>query len=200
MNIQKSTKDNRKERILSAGYRLFGRFGYAHTSMKQIAKEADVAQGLISYYFENKEGLLVAIVRERMIGKGIPNTMRQLSEVSNKDELLAKAYTYIVSLRRKHPEWFTMLLSLWLESRLQPKLAIELDAIYREMQAGVQEVLEQCGFTGEEDELHTYAAIIQAMVDGLTIRSSLNDDELSMLQGEGWKGIQWLLSGRMLGK
>ncbi|MBS7529998.1 TetR/AcrR family transcriptional regulator [Hazenella sp. IB182353] len=200
MNIQKSTKDNRKERILSAGYRLFGRFGYAHTSMKQIAKEADVAQGLISYYFENKEGLLVAIVRERMIGKGIPNTMRQLSEVSNKDELLAKAYTYIVSLRREHPEWFTMLLSLWLESRLQPKLAIELDAIYREMQAGVQEVLEQCGFTGKEDELHTYAAIIQAMVDGLTIRSSLNDDELSMLQGEGWKGIQWLLSGRMLGK
>src|SRR2546428_2242467 len=39
------------------------RQGYANTSMKDIAREAGIAQGLIHYYFGSKEDLLVAVVR-----------------------------------------------------------------------------------------------------------------------------------------
>src|SRR5947209_3266417 len=39
------------------------RKGYDATSMKDIAAEAGIAQGLIHYYFGSKEDLLVAVVR-----------------------------------------------------------------------------------------------------------------------------------------
>ncbi len=47
-----------RERILSAALCLFSAHGFDGTSIKEIARVADVAPGLIYHYFENKEDLL----------------------------------------------------------------------------------------------------------------------------------------------
>src|SRR5260370_26197849 len=54
--------DQTKERIVEAAYRTLVKRGYHETSMKDIASEAGVAPGLAHYYFETKEGLLVAAI------------------------------------------------------------------------------------------------------------------------------------------
>ena len=52
-----------QEKILDAAYAVIAREGYVKTSLRQIAQEAHVAVSQISYHYENKEGLLLAVVR-----------------------------------------------------------------------------------------------------------------------------------------
>jgi AcrR family transcriptional regulator len=53
------SKQNR-ERILEAALAVLSRNGYENTSIKDIAEEAGVAQGLIHYYFKSKQQLVVS--------------------------------------------------------------------------------------------------------------------------------------------
>jgi AcrR family transcriptional regulator len=51
-----------KETILDAAERLFSERGYEGTSMRSIAEEANVAQGLIHYHWKTKEQLFESII------------------------------------------------------------------------------------------------------------------------------------------
>ncbi len=53
------------DRILDAAEQIFADSGFDGAGMRQIAEQADVAQALIHYHFETKEGLLEAVVARR---------------------------------------------------------------------------------------------------------------------------------------
>ncbi|MEZ4900945.1 MAG: TetR/AcrR family transcriptional regulator [Spirosomataceae bacterium] len=55
---------DKKENILEAALQLFANEGYNATSTSTIAKQAKVSEGLIFRHFENKKGLLDAIMQE----------------------------------------------------------------------------------------------------------------------------------------
>lgn len=55
---------DKKERILAAALALFAREGYAATATSKIAKTAGVSEGLIFRHFENKQGLLDALMQK----------------------------------------------------------------------------------------------------------------------------------------
>ena len=54
----------KKEKILQAALELFAQEGFKSTSTSKVAKKAGVSEGLIFRHFENKEGLLAAIIKE----------------------------------------------------------------------------------------------------------------------------------------
>lgn len=56
-------ESSQQEKILDAAYTVMAREGYAQTSLRQIAAEAQVAVSQISYHYQNKEGLLLAVAR-----------------------------------------------------------------------------------------------------------------------------------------
>ena len=55
---------DKKDKILAAALELFANEGYNATSTSKIAKQAGVSEGLIFRHFENKKGLLDALVDE----------------------------------------------------------------------------------------------------------------------------------------
>lgn len=55
-----------REKLLDAALTLFAEHGYARTSVRMIAREAGVSQGLLYNYFESKHDLLRAIYRRGM--------------------------------------------------------------------------------------------------------------------------------------
>jgi AcrR family transcriptional regulator len=61
--MMEMNQQNQQEKILDAAYTVIAREGYVRTSLRQIAQEAQVAVSQISYHFENKEGLLLAVAR-----------------------------------------------------------------------------------------------------------------------------------------
>ncbi|MCL4641347.1 MAG: TetR/AcrR family transcriptional regulator [Olivibacter sp.] len=54
---------NRREKIMEAALLLFSVKGYADTSTKLIAKEANVSEALIFKHFENKDKLLFHLIK-----------------------------------------------------------------------------------------------------------------------------------------
>lgn len=51
-------RENSRDKILDAAFRLLSKKGYANVSMRDIAAEAQVALGLLTYHFRTKENLL----------------------------------------------------------------------------------------------------------------------------------------------
>ena len=51
-----------RDRILQAAFTVLSRQGYENASIKEIAEEAGVAQGLIHYYFKSKQLLVLAVL------------------------------------------------------------------------------------------------------------------------------------------
>ena len=54
-----------KDVILDAAERVFGRSGFAGSSMREISTEADVAQALLHYHFKCKDALYREVFRRR---------------------------------------------------------------------------------------------------------------------------------------
>ena len=57
--------EDRREQIIDAAMRVFAQKGFSRASNKDVAREAGITPGLIYYYFESKEALLMAIVETR---------------------------------------------------------------------------------------------------------------------------------------
>ncbi len=55
-----------REALLDAARHVFARSGFAASSLRQIAQEARVTPALTHYYFNDKAGLLSAVVEERV--------------------------------------------------------------------------------------------------------------------------------------
>jgi TetR/AcrR family transcriptional regulator, regulator of cefoperazone and chloramphenicol sensitivity len=69
MSVVRKRKRNRTAReraLLLAASRLFASRGYEATTTREIAALAGCAEGLIHRYFQNKAGLLVAIIRQQV--------------------------------------------------------------------------------------------------------------------------------------
>jgi AcrR family transcriptional regulator len=59
-------REDSRERILRAALLLFARQGYESTSIREIAREAKISQGLMYNYFAGKDDLLRAIFSRGM--------------------------------------------------------------------------------------------------------------------------------------
>jgi len=60
-------KNNEKyQRIIAAATRVFARKGFYQSKISEIAKEAQVADGTIYIYFENKDDILISLFEEQM--------------------------------------------------------------------------------------------------------------------------------------
>lgn len=83
---------DKQEHIIDIAEKLFARNGYNGTSVRDIAKEADVNIAMISYYFGSKEKLLAAVFSKRA-----SDIKLQIEEILSNDKLshLEKAYKLI---------------------------------------------------------------------------------------------------------
>ncbi len=60
---QRLEPDARRRQILECAIRLFGERPFAAVSTTEIAREAEVARGLINHYFGNKRDLYLEVIR-----------------------------------------------------------------------------------------------------------------------------------------
>jgi AcrR family transcriptional regulator len=60
-------KDARPDEILSAALEVFADRGFAVTKLEDVARRAGVTKGTIYLYFENKEALFKALIRQTIV-------------------------------------------------------------------------------------------------------------------------------------
>ncbi|MDO3409760.1 TetR/AcrR family transcriptional regulator [Saccharibacillus sp. CPCC 101409] len=192
---QKGNQEERRNAIIQAAFTLFGQGGYTRATMKDIAAKAGVAQGLIGYHFGTKEALLVEVVREWMINRGMKAAFAQLEPHTSPAELLQQALLHVVQFRKENPEWFTLLISLWTESVNNEKLARELSDLYKEMKSGMIRILDRLELPLNAEEKETLASLVQAVFDGLTLQAPALLSAEPISHERLARGIGWILGG-----
>ncbi len=132
----------RRSQIVRAAAAVLGRQGYAETSLKDVAREAGVAPGLLHYYFESKEELLleVVMVTERQM---VASWKAVVEAVDDPLERIVTGLDHAESRCAEQPEFFRMLIDLYTVSLSSPALRVRCAALRTHLMDEVEVELRQ---------------------------------------------------------
>lgn len=99
----------RKEQIINATKDRIVKKGLANLSLKDIAKEAGVSTGVIYHYFENKEDILLQVLREAF-KKSHLKVMETVESAPSPSEKLTRHLEQISASARDNPEFYLILM------------------------------------------------------------------------------------------
>src|ERR1700736_2615039 len=102
----------RRGQIVRAAAAVLGRQGYGATSLKDVAREAGVAPGLLHYYFESKQELLLEVVI-RMEREMIQDWQAAVADIADPLERIVAGLDHAAERRSTQPEFFRLLFDLY---------------------------------------------------------------------------------------
>ncbi len=85
---------SKRQLILKTAFELFVEKGFKATTTKEIAHKCGIAEGLIFYYFKDKNDLLKNLTREFSFIESVQNEMKELSGIEPVDALVKFAHLY----------------------------------------------------------------------------------------------------------
>jgi TetR/AcrR family fatty acid metabolism transcriptional regulator len=97
--ISKAEQNKRAKRkaIFRAAIEIFAKNGFHNTKMSDIAKEANVADGTIYLYYQNKDDLFIKVFKE-MVDEKLSEIMNEIDKENNALDKLRKFLSLHVKL------------------------------------------------------------------------------------------------------
>lgn len=162
----------RREQIVRATVRCLAREGYTRLTMKKVAREAGVSQGILHYYFADKRAILVATLEavsrdlDRRVGAAQSRTGR---DPAARLRALVRACLEVAVGR---PEFWVVFVEFWGEMMHDRRLREINAALYARMRRQIGAVVAhgiRAGVFRRVDVLRA-AAVILAVVDGISLQ------------------------------
>ena len=105
------------EKILTAAFDCISSKGYANVSLREIAEEAGVVLSQLNYYYKNKEGLFIEVLR-MMMQKYLQEVEAHIKTGISPKEKMMSLIKYFQVMLDENPKLFKLLydfagLSLW---------------------------------------------------------------------------------------
>jgi TetR/AcrR family transcriptional repressor of bet genes len=134
----------RRGQIVQAAAAVLARQGYGDTSLKDVAREAGVAPGLLHYYFESKQELLLEVV-VRMEREVISDWQAAVADIEDPIERIVAALDHAAERCSRRPEFFRLLFDLYNLGISSPALRVRCAEMWThfidEIEAEVRRVL-----------------------------------------------------------
>lgn len=121
-------KMSTSKKILQAAFGCLSTRGYANVSMRNIADEAGVSLGQVTYYYKNKESLFIGVIHMLM--------NKYLSELGNKvksaaeKQKLAVCVVFFKELIRDKPELLRLLIDFTAQAMWIPSFGKEVNKLF----------------------------------------------------------------------
>ncbi len=186
------TTMTKKEALLQAAKDLFGEYGYADTTFKKISERANVALGLLTHHYGNKERLFLAAgmdVLDNFI-MALSNAVENTS--TGKDAVLAYCKAYLDFTINPNSNWLVLV-------RCSPysdmKTTEDKEVIAKKFLV-VHDILEKCISRGIIDEtvrevdIHQTALVIVSTLVGVNRNNVLSTYRSDKLYDESLKFIE----------
>jgi TetR/AcrR family transcriptional repressor of bet genes len=168
---RKASRELRQQQLIEATIDCLARYGYAETTLADVAKVAGLSRGIVNFHFESKEKLLVATMqfmadeyaahwRAALIRAG-PRPADRLRALVEAD------WDRSVSSRRKLAAW----VAFWGETKARPTykaLCGARDEAYQRILVGI--MAELLAGTDREEAAEAIANGLDAMLEGLWLR------------------------------
>lgn len=156
-----------RERIIAAAHQVLAERGLEAASVKEIARQAGVAPGLVHYYFANKEELLSTVLREASARYTVE--MAQLAQ-SHPAEALAEAALRVPAERlASQPEWYRLRYELFALGLRHPGILPALADLLQSGRQGIAQVVQKAVEAPTFDSKDV-AAVLLACFDGLALQ------------------------------
>jgi len=160
-------RDNRA-RLIEAGYALISEKGIEATTVKEIARSADVSPGLFHYYFASKDELLLAVIYESW-ARFSQQLQQELQKLSLDRPFPDIAMLAIAAVSRSHPALFRLRYELYALGLRNPAFLPAVGEMLAKGRQGIMQAIQQQ--TGmDEARIQAIAPIIHACTDGLALQ------------------------------
>jgi AcrR family transcriptional regulator len=166
----KAIREESRLLILHTALILFTQFGYEKTSVRMIAREAGISQGLMYNYFDSKEALLKAIF---IHGKTkMQQSLSEIDQLSTATPNLEKIIRHSLSMVEQHQQFWQLFYSL----NMQP-VVLELFADEDiSWLSSIQQHLKHYFETTNSGNPDIQASMLYAIIDGIAQHYVRNPD------------------------
>ncbi|HEU0221409.1 MAG TPA: transcriptional regulator BetI [Paracoccaceae bacterium] len=174
---RKASKELRRQQLIEATIDCLAKFGYAETTLANVADLAGLSRGIVNFHFESKEKLLVATLQfmadeyaahwRAALKKAGPAPADRLRALVEAD------FDRNVSNRRKLAAW----VAFWGEAKSRPTykaLCGARDEAYQNTVTGL--FAELVAATGRPLSPEALAAGLDALLEGLWLRLMMGAD------------------------
>ena len=173
-------EEARRRQIVETAIRTIATRGYSQASLAEIARQAGISKGVISYHFEGKEDLVEEI---------LSRLLREPTEfikhrVDTSDRAMDRLRSYVTAnfeFMKTHRDNYVALVDLW-ESRASGsgnRFSVE---AYGPSRTYLSRILETGHQGGEFRELDhtTVASVIQAAIDGVMLQWVFDENAVDL--------------------
>ncbi|GAC1333170.1 MAG: TetR/AcrR family transcriptional regulator [Candidatus Dormibacteria bacterium] len=170
---QSSPPSDKVQRIVEAAASVMRREGYAGTSMKDIAREAGIAQGLIHYYFSSKDDLVMAVLRQACAEMLAETQAAFQSSTGGPLERITPTLAAARERSQHRPEMWRLFFELLPLSFNNPRLRAQFQEVYAKIVAGTLEMIEEVNRQVPVPlpvNAEYFARVITATIDGLAVQ------------------------------
>lgn len=157
--------------ILDATVQCLARYGFSGTTMDLIAEEAGVSKGTLTYYFKNKDDIIVRVA-SHVAARFHNDVRRSLEGLTDPRERLLRIVEEFWSGYTGRPELLRGYYDLWSQSFFQPALKEQVIAIYTDFRRMfLDELVALSPEAGADRErLLSDAVLIAGVVDGVAMQ------------------------------
>lgn len=160
--------DDMRAKIVEAAKEILGRDGYEKASIREIANEAGVARGLVHYYFETKEDLLLAVAERAASEFG--ERMASLRARLPPGALGAAAFDVHRERVTTDSAWYRLRYDLFALALRKPAFRDQVAALLRSARTGIRAGMSSNRTERGGDADEALAAILAACFDGLALQ------------------------------
>lgn len=157
--------------MIQAAYKVVGRKGYSSFTIRDIAVEAGLSTGLVHYYFQNKEDLLLSLFKD--MHRNVTTYLKaELEHAEGPEERLRVYLDQAFSLTDREGDYFYILFDFWSQIKHNErirKVNIRLFRSFREeLSVILQEGLDK-GVFADLDVAYTVTEIL-AVIQGVLVQ------------------------------
>ncbi len=182
MAPNKRVAPQRREQIVQATIQCLARDGYARLTMKTLAQEAGVSQGILHYYFADKAAILTAVLESVTADLNHRLEQAQQAHLETPKERLQAVIRTCLETARTCPELWQVFIQLWGEMMHDEHLSAINAGLYATMRRQIAALLmigiRQGAF--RRVNVEETAAMILGLVDGMALQLTFDQQAMPM--------------------
>lgn len=174
----------RRAEIIAALNRCILKQGYLNTSVRDIAREANVQSGVIHYYFESKEEILEKLMESIIDGYQqeafLALSKKRKGKTPREKLSLVVEFLFLKLAREKDTN--RMFLEFWNLSQHDEKLRGLLKALYKTYRAEISRYIAECleALNIEYENIDSMAALLVGASEGIGMQLIIDPKGISV--------------------
>ena len=181
--------DSRRAQMLEAAAQLIAERGLARTRIADVAERVGISPALVVYYFQTKEALLIAALRESESGfyAAAEDLLRSQTSVRKRIATLVELTFTEESQGEVKGQW-GLWFDLWNEAFRHPEVAADRRALDEQWRGLIARIVRGGIETGEGSadlDVERFAMTWAALLDGLSVQVALGDPVVTKKRAVG---------------